>query len=196
MENRWSETIAPSLRKWHAGHGATLMRAAIVIMAIAALVWLGYQFWRLLWGSAPIWPTSPTGAVDLKLLHRLVHEWFAGRPVYRELASAVHPPATYLLLWPLMGWLDVTPARWLWAITTVVALAALIHVKDLLACGLILATLVKPSISVPFLWLVLFVPGSPGPFSLVALGYGALTVIAVSFQDSTPWVLLHEPRGE
>jgi hypothetical protein len=147
-------------------------------------------------GSAPIWPTSPTGAVDLKLLHRLVHEWFAGRPVYRELASAVHPPATYLLLWPLMGWLDVTPARWLWAITTVVALAALIHVKDLLACGLILATLVKPSISVPFLWLVLFAPGSPGPFSLVALGYGALTVIAVSFQDSTPWVLLHEPRGE
>jgi len=250
MEKRWSTTIAPSLREWWAGYGVMLMRAAIVIMAIASLVWLGYQFWRLLWGSAPIWHTSPTGAVDLKLLHQLVHEWFAGRPVYRELPTAVHPPATYVLLWPMLGWLDVAPARWLWAVTTVVALTALIYVvvqesradsslerafmalipcsiyatgaaigngqlivhllpmmlvgllmlhrrrrerqAHLLASALILATLVKPSISVPFLWLVLFVPRFPGPASLVALGYCLLTLFAVSFQDSTLTVLLHD----
>jgi hypothetical protein len=226
------------------------MRVAVVIMAIASLVWLGYQFWRLLWGSAPIWHTSPTGAVDLKLLHRLVHEWFAGRPVYRELPSATYPPATYVLLWPMLGWLEIAPARWLWAVTTVVALTTLVHVvvresradtslerafmalipcaiyatgaaigngqlivhllpmmlvgllmlhrkprgrkAQLLASALILATLVKPSISVPFLWLVLFLPRSPGPVTLVALGYCILTLFAVSFQDSTPIALLHD----
>jgi hypothetical protein len=249
VEKRWSTTIAPPLREWWGEYGVMLMRAAIVIMAIASLVWLGYQFWRLLWGSAPIWHTSPTGAVDLKALHRLVHEWFAGRPVYRELPSAVHPPATYVLLWPLLGWLDVAPARWLWAVSTVVALTALVYVvvqesradsslerafmalipcsiyatgaaigngqlivhllpmmlvgllmlhrkraerqAHLLASALILATLVKPPISVPFLWLVLFVPRSPGPVSLVVLGYSILTLFAVSFQDSTLTVLLH-----
>jgi hypothetical protein len=249
MEKRWSKTIAPSLREWWAGYGVMLMRAAIVIMAIASLVWLGYQFWRLVLGSTPIWHTSPTGAVDLKLLHRLVHEWFAGRPVYRELSSAVYPPATYVLLWPMLGWLDVGPARWLWAVTTVVALTALIYVvvqesradsslerafmalipcsiyatgaaigngqlivhllpmmlvgllmlhrrrrerqARLLASALILVTLVKPSISVPFLWLVLFVPRSAGPMSLIALGYCILTLFAASFQDSTLTVLLH-----
>ena len=227
-----------------------LLRAAIVIMAIASLVWLSYQFWRLLWGSAPIWHTSPTGAVDLKILHRLVHEWFAGRPVYRELPTAVHPPATYVLLWPMLGWLDVGPARWLWAVTTVVALTALVYIvvresradsslerafvalipcsiyatgaaigngqlivhllpmmlvgllllhrrrrepkAHLLASALILVTLVKPSISVPFLWLALFVPRFPGPVPLVALGYCLLTLFAVSFQDSTLTVLLHD----
>jgi hypothetical protein len=61
----------------------------------------------------------------------------------------------------------------------------------LLASALILATLVKPSISVPFLWLVLFVPRSAGPVSLIALGYCILTLFAASFQDSTLTVLLH-----
>jgi hypothetical protein len=61
-----------------------------------------------------------------------------------------------------------------------------------LASALILATLVKPTISVPFLWLVLFVPRFPGPISLVAIGYCALTLIAISFQDSTLTALLHD----
>jgi hypothetical protein len=80
-----------------------LLRAAIAVMVIAALVWLGYQFWRLLWRDAPIWPTSPPEAIDPKLMHRLVHNWFAGRRIYGELGSAVYPPATYVLLWPLVG---------------------------------------------------------------------------------------------
>jgi hypothetical protein len=249
MEKRWTKTIAPSLREWWAGYSVMLMRAAIATMVIASLVWFGYQFWRLLWGSAPIWHTSPTGAVDLKILHQLVHEWFAGRSVYRELSTAVHPPATYVLLWPMLGWLEITPARWLWAATTMVALAALVYIivqesransslerafialipcsiyatgaaigngqlivhllpmllvgllmlhrerkrkAHLFASALILGALVKPSISVPFLWLVLFVPRFLGPISLVAVGYCVLTLIAVSFQDSTLTVLLHD----
>jgi hypothetical protein len=140
-----------------------------------------------------------------------------------------------------MGWLAFTPARWLWAITTVVALgwlcdqvvrhslaksgpertAALlmplsmyatgatigngqliVHVMpvlvaglillnrqrrgwglDLLAASLVLVTFVKPSIATPFFWIVLFVPGSLRPASLVVSGYLGLTLFSVSFQD-------------
>jgi len=215
------------------------MGTAIAGMAVVSLVWLSYEFWRLLWGTEPIWPTSPVGAVDLKALHRLVHEWFAGTPVYRETA-AIHPPATYVLLWPLLGWLDLTAARWLWAVTTVVAGAILVwvlvresgaetrrervflalmpcsiyatgaaigngqlivHLLPLLLAGLlllhrraqdrrsqllgstlVLATLVKPTISAPFLWLVLVAPHSWAPVLLIACGYCFLTLFAVAFQ--------------
>jgi hypothetical protein len=41
--------------------------------------------------------------------------------------GAVYPPATYILLWPFLGWLEVTPGRWLWGTTTVGALVWLIY---------------------------------------------------------------------
>ena len=72
-------------------------------MDIAALVWLAYQFWRLLLGDAQILPTSAPGSIDLKLMLRLVHEWFVVRRFYGELWRAVLPPATYVLLWPMLG---------------------------------------------------------------------------------------------
>jgi hypothetical protein len=37
------------------------------------------------------------------------------------------PPATYAILWPLLGWLELTPARWLWVSTTLAALGWLIY---------------------------------------------------------------------
>jgi hypothetical protein len=74
-------------------------------MAVVAAVWLSYQFWRLLWQTAPSWRTTPTGAIDLKILHRLVQLWFVGQPVYPELPGALYPPASYAMLWPFLGWL-------------------------------------------------------------------------------------------
>jgi len=219
-----------------------VIRIAIVLMALAALLRLGNEFSRLLWEP------GRTGAIDLKLRHDEVRRWFAGRPVYSELKSAIHPPATYVILWPLLGWLEVTPARWLWAATTVGVLPWLAYLvvresgakmlverifmsllpfsmyatsatvgngqlivhllpmlvagilllqrdrrgwgKDLLAAALILMTLVKPSVSVPFFWIVLFVPGTLRPALLVVLGYVGLTVFAASFQESGPFTLL------
>jgi hypothetical protein len=144
------------------------------------------------------------------------------------------------MLWPLLGWLELTPARWLWAATTVAALAWLVYViaresgmetllermfvallplsmyatgaaigngqlivhllpallagllllskrpcrwpGELLAAALGLGALVKPSVSVPFFWIVLFVPGRLRPVLLVTAGYVALTLFAASFQ--------------
>ena len=85
-------------------------------MSVLALGWLGYQSWRLLFQSTLM------GAVDLSLRYAEVHAWFARQPVYSAFATAVYPPATTALLWPFIGWLDWTPARWLWALITLGAL--------------------------------------------------------------------------
>jgi hypothetical protein len=216
------------LRHWWAVRGTILLRLAVALMAVVAIVWLGYEFWRLLWQSTPIWQSSFTGAFDLRLRHSEVHQWFAGQSVYTKMTAA-YPPASYLMLWPLLGWLGPTSAGWLWAATTVGALGWLAHLivqesgattplerafvaliplsmyatgatigngqlivhllpllvagllllrrercgwcKDLMAAALLLVTLVKPSISVPFFWIVLFVPGRPRPALLIMLGY-------------------------
>jgi hypothetical protein len=100
---------------------ARLTRGVLGLMAIIAVIWLGYEFWRLLWQPGIM------GAVDLKLRHEEVHRWFAGLPVYSEFRTATYPPASFVLLWPLIGWLDITPTRWLWAATSVLALLWLIY---------------------------------------------------------------------
>ena len=101
-------------------HRETLVRVAIVLMAIAAVVWLGYEFGRLLFDL------GPKGAVDLNLRLEEVQAWFKGEPVYGAIWTAVYPPASYAILWPLVGWLEITPARWLYAFTAAAALAWLV----------------------------------------------------------------------
>ena len=109
------------LRAWWGAHGTFLLRAAIDLMAIAALFWLGYQVWRLLGDP------SPMGAIDLKQRYGEVQFWFNGKPVYGIVKTATYPPATYALLWPFLGWLTITQTRWLWAATTMLALGWLIR---------------------------------------------------------------------
>ena len=231
-----------SIRTWWTRHGTTVLRLACAAMALLAVLKLGDEFRRLLFES------GRTGAIDLKLRHESVHEWFVGKPVYQERHTAVYPPATYVLLWPLLGWLPLTPARWLWAVTSVAALGWLVYLivkeggaetrpesvfvalmalsmnatgvtigngqlgvhllpvllfglvllqqcgrgwrRDLLASGMILAALVKPSISLPFLWMALFVGAGLRTVSLVCFGYVGLTVFAASFQEMELTLLL------
>jgi hypothetical protein len=84
-------------------------------MAVAALVWLGYEFGRLLFDLAP------KAGVDLHLRTREVHAWFKGEPVYGAIWTAVYPPASYPFLWLLTGWLEFAHARWLYAFLAVAA---------------------------------------------------------------------------
>lgn len=210
-------------------------------MAGAALLWLSYQYWRLLWGEAAIWGSSPEGAVDLRIFHTLVRGWIAGEDVYTTRPTwAFYPPASHLLLWPFLGWLDVTAARYAWAITSGIALwwmarrladqsrartsaewtfvfmlpvssyaagatigngqlgihalAALLGGvlllqqrpvtwrNDVVASLLMMLALVKPSLTAPFFWLVVFLPGRLRPAVLVVCGYLVLTWSAVGFQ--------------
>jgi hypothetical protein len=121
LVGRWIGTINSALRPWWARHGAITLRFAVPLMVVVALVWLGYESWRLLWQQG-YW-----GAIDLGVYHRFIHGWFAGKPIYAELRNAVHPPATYVILWPFLGWLSVTAARWFWAATTVAMLVWLVR---------------------------------------------------------------------
>jgi hypothetical protein len=101
-------------------HESIILRLAIVGMAIAAGIWLSYEFWRLLWQPG-YW-----GAIDLRNRRPEVAQWVGGIDIYRSSVNALYPPATYVILWPLMGWLSETSNRWFWAITTLLSLGWLI----------------------------------------------------------------------
>ncbi len=93
--------------------------------------------------------------------------------VYPTTAAIVQGQLTIHTLAPLVGGLLLLrqgSGRW-W--------------EDALAAGLFIAALVKPTISAPFFWLVLFMPGRLRPGMLVLLGYAALTLVAASFQEAS-----------
>ncbi|MCB0270302.1 MAG: DUF2029 domain-containing protein [Calditrichaeota bacterium] len=98
-----------------------LLQIAIGGMAIISVIWLGYEFWRLLF------QVGDMGAIDLRNRHNELQTWIEGKNVYREHGTAMYPPASYVLLYPLMGWLSFGAARWFWALTTIVALVILVR---------------------------------------------------------------------
>ena len=218
-------------------HGNRLLWALAALLAVAALLRLGLELHRA------VLETGRLGAIDLRILYRQVGPWFAGLPLFKALASAVYPPATYVLLWPFFGWLDETPARWLWAGASLLALfwlartgvqesgartpaqravAALVPLAmtatgvtlgngqmtlllvapavaaallvyqgrrpalrdDLLAAALLVFSLMKPTLSAPFFWLLLFAPGRRArPASFAVAGYVLLAFLACAFQE-------------
>lgn len=221
----------------------------VLLVAILSLVTaprLAHEAQRLVTGQ------DRRSAWDLRLRHREAQRWFAGAPVYRELAGASYPPASYPLLWPLLGWLPLTAARWLWALSLAGVLALFLRLllresgaqtrlenaailltalamgatgstialgqltfhlllpllagllllargrgswrEDVVAAALLLAACVKPTTTLPFCWLVLFLPGRLRPALLVAAGYGALTAFATAFQPQSLPELLHDWR--
>jgi hypothetical protein len=217
---------------------ARLMKLAVGWMLVAGVVFLVYEYWRALF------QTHWMGAVDLYWYNKWAHDWFAGRPVYDGQLGAEYPPASFVLLWPLAGWLDFAAARWLWAAMSVLAIAGLMRMavresgaetrlerifialvpfsmyatgaavgngqliiyilpalvgaclllrrappgwpRDLLVAALYLFALVKPSLSPPFFWIIVFAAGSLRPGVLAALGYVALTLFASIFQGMRP----------
>jgi hypothetical protein len=93
------------MRRWPS---LVVWAPAVVLAAIAAQR-LGDGFFQLVWLRKP--------PIDLYYRWTEVHRWFEGEAVYRH-GVAVYPPASYVLLWPLLGWVGLTAARWLWALTT------------------------------------------------------------------------------
>src|ERR1700752_2359331 len=94
-----------------------LLVAATSVMSATAAFWLVYELTRLLARPEPhgLGAFAEPGGVDLLQRHEEVHEWFGGVSLYGVRATAVYPPATYAMLWPFLGWLGPTAARWSWA---------------------------------------------------------------------------------
>ncbi|MCI0416186.1 DUF2029 domain-containing protein [bacterium] len=217
-------------------YGNRILRMAVVLLAIAATFRLLHESLRLV-----IWDLSTLGGPnDLRNFQNAMKGLFAGQPIYKELGTSPYPPASYAIFWPFLGWLDLSKARLLWAITLVAVLAWLIvliireskatshterilaalfllsmngtgvtigngqlglHIlpalvtallliqhKDLsiqnqfFASLLVLFALAKPTISVPFLWILLFAPHGKRILFLTSIAYLAITWLALSFQ--------------
>ena len=94
-----------------------VLNLAFYVMVAVAVAWLGYQFWRLLFQP------SPLGAVDLRLRHGECQEWFDGVRIYQTRVDAVYPPASYLVLWPLLGWSSSAVVRVFWVLPTLLSIA-------------------------------------------------------------------------
>ena len=210
-------------------------------MVIAAVIWLGYQFWRLIFFNGYM------GAIDLKQRYGEIRLWVECKPVY-ECPTATYPPASYVMLWPLIGWLKIQTARWIWALTSILSLCWLIYIfvrestaigyferlfmaliplatygagatigngqlivhlmpallsgllllrennanwkNDLAASCMLLFAFVKPSVAVPFFWIVLFVPGRVRPTCLLVTGYLILTLLAALINQTGPVSLI------
>jgi hypothetical protein len=243
-----SSWLMATTRRWWSRYGQTVLTCVAVSMAAAAVWRLGHALPLLIWGEGGY------SAFDLQLRHREVGRWFAGLSVYGDIERGDYPPASYLILWPLLGWLDVFGARILWALTSLAALVWLaltcaresqassrpevwvcallpfsiyasastitlgqvgVHLlpmlvvglllllrgrgrwwEDLIAVGLLLPTLAKPSLSVPFIFIVLLAVERLRPATLIVGGYLALTGIAITFQPGNPVVLATAWLGE
>ena len=240
-----------NFRRWWINHQKFLLYSAIIFTSLLAVVRLGDGFHRLLFED----PFN-NGAMDLRLRYDEVQQWFDGISVYTERSrTAGYPPASYIILWPLLNPFSWNMTRWLWAVMlsgmmswliylilkesrvkntlaritltlfviamypTVITLgngqltlfiipcilAGIILIRrqgsgwkqDLCVAFLLLFSLLKPNISVPFFWIVMIYSNFLRIFTFVVIGYGILTFWAAYFQQETCLALisqwLHNP---
>ncbi|NOT07967.1 MAG: DUF2029 domain-containing protein [Gemmatimonadales bacterium] len=232
------------LRAWWNRAGPGALTAACAVLAVLALLKLGTEFYRLLLDA------GPTGAIDLIFRFEETHRWFSGQPVYTELHRITYPPAAYPFLWPILGWLALPPARWLFGLTAVLMLAWLarllvkasgastrterllvvlvvlslnsvgvaigngqlvLHLlpptltalfllhdsrvgwgRDWSIAGLLLVALVKPTLTLPFVWMAFLSSRRFRPFLLTGVLYAVVTLFASRFQHDAPMNLIRQ----
>lgn len=93
------------------------MFAIGLILTAGLVARLALEFHRLLF--------EPEGPIDLQLIRALIRDWFAQTRVYVRYRGTVHPPITFVLLWPLYGWISGDIGRWFFALNAAVVTAAL-----------------------------------------------------------------------
>jgi hypothetical protein len=100
-------------------HSSMFLRLAIGLSLLSIAFRLFSESYRLLLS------TEHAGAVDLLLRHGEIQRWFEGLPVYINKKHTGYPPASYVLLFPFLGFLSAQAARWLWWVITLVELSFL-----------------------------------------------------------------------
>lgn len=110
--NRW-RTIRMA---WSRYGGAVLVLAAAHALVTAVL---------RLTGALDALILTPEGPIDLLIRMDEVRRWFGGVTIYGDPDSANYPPASYTLLWPLVGWLPERGARILFAVSMLASACAI-----------------------------------------------------------------------
>lgn len=95
-----------------------LLWTAIVFMAALALLRMGREVPRYFSDSERI------GALDLEKFQLTTQAWIREGKVYGSVPGAVYPPASHLMFWPIMGWIDIGTLRVLWFIMMAAGLIA------------------------------------------------------------------------
>jgi hypothetical protein len=89
----------------------------VIVLSLVAAHRLANALHRLVSGS------DHFASIDLRMRHREVEAWFAGRDVYALFPAAVYPPASYAMLAPVLRGVGEPEARLAWAAISTVALA-------------------------------------------------------------------------
>jgi Glycosyltransferase family 87 len=91
----------PVIRRW-------VMRITVAVLCVVALQSLARAFY------SAVWTSEASG--DLRFRYEELHNWFAGKPPSTELDHVYYPPASYIMLWPFLGWLSFPMAKLFWAL--------------------------------------------------------------------------------
>jgi hypothetical protein len=94
-----------------------LVAGLVLVAALSAR--LAHELNRLLFEA--------DGPIDLLLLRRMIRDWLAGASPY-EGRGGIHPPAVFVLLWPLYGWGSDTLTRWVYALVSFIVIAGFARV--------------------------------------------------------------------
>lgn len=116
---------ARAMSGWTKYGGLVLLAAAAHALVTAAL---------RLSGAFEALIVVPDAPVDLLIRMDEVQRWFGGVTIYNDFGSANYPPASYTLLWPLVGWLQERATRIVYA-SSILASLVVIAVVSVRASG-------------------------------------------------------------
>jgi hypothetical protein len=120
---RWSR-FAAYLRSGAKKHSDRLVKLLIALALIPLVLKYWYETQRIL-GFLP----GTAGGIDLGFYYRWTRQWFSGVNVLVARTNPQdYPPASIILLYPLTGMWTMEQARWVWAITTVLAIVVVLFI--------------------------------------------------------------------
>lgn len=100
-----------------AKYGALVLSIVAVHAALTALLRLAGAVDALLF--------VPDAPIDLLIRTSEVRRWFDGITIYNDPDSANYPPASYTLLWPIIGWAGDAGVRILYALSMLASVMAI-----------------------------------------------------------------------
>jgi hypothetical protein len=112
-----TDTRLPAFRALWSRYGGVMLAVIAAHAFITAVLRLTPAFEALM--------LRPDAAIDLLIRMDEVRRWFGGIMIYGDAHSANYPPASYTMLWPLVGWLPEAEARALYAVSIVASVISI-----------------------------------------------------------------------